>query len=465
MARVARTRPTTKRGRAAYAVGAAVVVLVVVSGLAFVNSVRVARVTDNARSLHWVNATMGTSALTRAGLAQAVTFAELERDGLVGSAELEFAIEQLGLASGELQDLFEIGDGHDSYAALARFLEPVSSAIEDLERDDVTSAKEIVSTQVETAYLELVDSLETEQSSIQAAIDDHSAEGRAVNGWIMFVLTLVVPGSAVVVYYVIARRQMKAIRERNRLEIEAERTISRAKDTFIVGLSHELRTPLTSIYGFAEILADGDVKGTEAVGEAAMIIAKESAEMARMVDDLLVASRLGSTGVEVDLVRTSVTQVVDDALTPFRRAGLKVRWEPTPTFVATDGPRLRQILVNLLSNASRHGGPNVGIDVTEGDGTVDIEVWDDGPGISDDHIDSLFDPFVHQDDTPLLTGSLGLGLAVASRLAALLGGKLQYQRFGGKTFFVVTLPTSLDAATDDTDDSESVASMIRALSE
>ncbi|MGD2061479.1 MAG: hypothetical protein PVF87_11470, partial [Acidimicrobiia bacterium] len=70
MARVARVRTTSRRRTVAYAVGAGVVVLLLVAGLAFANSISVTRVIDNAGSLHWTNATMGTSALTRAGLAQ-----------------------------------------------------------------------------------------------------------------------------------------------------------------------------------------------------------------------------------------------------------------------------------------------------------------------------------------------------------------------------------------------------------
>jgi len=463
MARVELSRPRFERRSIAYALGSALVVLLLVAGFAFVDSMRVARVADNARSLHWANATLGTSALTRAGLVQAVTFAELEQGGLVTSDDFDFAMEQLSAASGELGRLFTMGEAHDSYSALARFVAPVQVAIEELAGDEVASAKQRLTTDVESAYVDLVDTLEAEQARIQAAIDDNSADNRELNGWILFFVTLAVPGSAVAVYFVVARRQMRAMQEWNRLEIDAERAIGRAKDSFIAGLSHELRTPLTSIYGFAEMMTDGEIKGPEAVEEAALTIATEAAEMARMVDDLLVASRLASTGVELEIVPTNVVQVVDAALTPFIRAGVAVSWEPTTAYVVTDGARLRHVLVNLLSNAVRHGGQSVGVEVTEGDGVIEVEVWDDGPGVPDEHVDRLFDPYVHRDDAALLTGSVGLGLAVASRLAALLGGRLAYQRFGGKTYFVLTLPVSAETVLADTDEPESVASVIRAL--
>lgn len=451
MAELGRARSTSRKRTVAYALGVAVLVLLVVAGMAFVNSISVTRVTDNARSLHWTNATLGTSALTRAGLVQAVTFAELEGTSAVESSDLEFAMDQVTAASDELERLYEIGEAHDSYPELATFVDAVSVAIEDLEAGEVAAAKGHIITDLESAYLDLADSLQIEQESIQRAIEDNSADGRAINGWILFLLTLAVPGSAVVVYFLVARRQMRALRERNRIELEAERKISRAKDSFIAGLSHELRTPLTSIYGFAEVLTDGGIQGREATEETAQIIANEAVEMTRMVDDLLTASRLESTGVEIDISPTNVRDVVEAAVTPFERAGTEIEWEPDTFLVDTDAARLRQVLVNLISNAVRHGGPVRGIEITEDEGTVDIEVWDDGPGVPDDQVDRLFERFVHDDETPLLTGSVGLGLAVASRLTGLLGGELRYQRFGGKTYFVVALPAAADAIDEDRD--------------
>lgn len=462
MARVARARSTSRRRTVVYAVGAALLMLLVVAGLAFVNSISVARVTDNARSLHWTNATMGTAALTRAGLAQAATFAELLDNGLVGQDDLTFAMEQVDSAYEELTHLAEIGPGHASQAELARLLVPVGDAIDLIRSDEVDMAKDMIQTEVEGTYIDLVDALHIEQDEIQAAIEDNTADGRALNGWVVFLLTLAVPGSAVIVYFVVTRRQVRSLRERSRLELEAERTISRAKDDFIAGLSHELRTPLTSIYGFAEILTDGGVQGREATAETAQIIANEAAEMTRMVDDLLTASRLDSTGLEIELAPTPVQQVIDAAVMPFERAGMSIDRERTQAVAMVDAARLRQILVNLLSNAARHGGPKTEIEVSAGDDTVEIEVSDNGPGVPEDRIATLFEPFGHEGRSALLAGSVGLGLAVASRLAGMMGGSLRYQRFGSRTYFVVSLP-AVSADLDPTDDGTSVASMIRSL--
>ena len=459
----ARTRGANQRRTVVYAVGAALLVLLLIAGLAFANSISVTRVTNNARSLHWTNATMGTSALTRAGLVQAVTYFELENSTTVDAEDLDFAMEQVRSSFAELDHLFELGEGHDSYSSLARYRGQVERAVSELESGNVADAKQLIATDVEETYIDLSNSLSVEQDAIQSAIQENSEAGRALNGWVVFVLMLAVPGSAVAVYFVIARRQVKSMRERTRLEIEAERQISSAKDEFIAGLSHELRTPLTSIYGFAEILSDGDVQGAEATHETAQIIANEAAEMTRMVDDLLAASRIESTGVEIEKAPTPLQDVVEAAITPFERAGMEISRQPTGVIAVADAARLRHVIINLLSNAARHGGPNVGVEVVAGEEWVDIEVWDDGKGVPADQEGKLFERFVHAGSQPLLTGSVGLGLAVASRLVSLMDGKLQYQRFSGRTYFTVTIPVGrTDEHVDDSP--ASVAQVIRALS-
>jgi signal transduction histidine kinase len=460
MALLARARFSSRR-TVIYAVAAATIVLLAVAGLAFANSSSVIRVTENAKALHWTNATMGTSALVRAGLVQAVTFAELSEMGVVSSDDAAFTLGELDAAADELERLLAMGEGRDSYPALARYVGAVDGARTDLEAGEIEAAKERTATHVEAGFGELTTSLQGEQERILAAQEENSRAGRQLNTWVVFALTLLVPGSAVAVYFVITRRQVRALEERNRLELAAERTISRAKDSFIAGLSHELRTPLTSIYGFAEVLADREVTGPEATAETAQIIANEASEMTRMVDDLLIASRLESTGVEIEPARTAMQSVLDAAAAPFERAGVDIQREATKAVAMVDAPRLRHVLVNLISNALRHGGSAIGVNVTEGDGVVEIEVWDSGEGVPEDRVDGLFDKFVHDGDTPLLTGSVGLGLAVARRLTGLMGGRLEYQRFGARTYFVVTLPNG--AATEE-EVEESVADMIRTLS-
>jgi len=444
------------------AIGVAGLVLLLAAGFAFTSTMSVARVTDNARALHWVNATVGTSALVRAGLVQTTTFSELAPLGLATLDDVEFSMSQVADAVRDLRHLADTGAGMRSRPHLVRFDDLADQVIAALRTDNPTEAKELIRTELEGAYQDLHAELEAEQLEIAVAIEANSASGQALNTWVVFILTLAVPASAIAVYFVIARRQVRASRERSELELETERAIGRAKDEFIAGLSHELRTPLTSIFGYASIQADRGIQGAEAVQETGQIIANEAAEMTRMVDDLLIACRLTSTGVEVDLEPTAIDGVVRSAVGQFERTGSSIQWEPSNMWATADADRLRHVLVNLLSNAVRHGGPAVGVNVTATDDTVEIEVWDNGPGLPPDKEATLFQRYVNRGTEPLLTGSVGLGLGVAALLTSLMGGELRYQRFGSRTYFVVGLERPVvDEGSAEADD---VAAMIRTLS-
>ena len=456
-------QPKARNRTVAVAAGAALLLVLFVAGLAFANSIGAAKVAGNAASLHWANATLGTSALARAAMVQAITFADLEDEGLVNDEDLAFATDQVNAAYTELRDLEAHGGTSSSVAFLTHFLAPLEASMTSLEAGDVGTAQATLLGDGETAYMSLVESLQAEQEAVQGAIAANTAAAAKVNGYVVFILTLAVPAVAVAIYWFVARRQVKEYQLKTELELEAERAVSRAKDSFIAGLSHELRTPLTSIYGFAEILTDGGANDAEQTAELAQIIANEAAEMTRMVDDLLTASRLESTGIQIEKVSTRLEDVVESAITPFERAGLSIQRQPTNAVVETDGARLRHVLVNLLSNAARYGGTQIGVEVSSAGDTVDIEVWDNGPGVPEDQIEKLFDRFVHQGAQPLLTGSVGLGLAIASRLTGMLGGKLSYQRFASKTYFIVNVPAVVATEHEEAGGRESVAEVIRAM--
>ena len=459
------TSSMARRRAVGIAIGATLVLVVLVVGLTFANSVGAARVAGNAADLHWTNAALGTGALTRAAVVQATTFSELAESELVTREDLSAAMGEARDARDRLAELLDAGGTSASSASLTHFLGRMDAAISDLQGGDFTSAKTMLMTDAESAYNDLVESLQTEQTDIQAQIDANTAGSRRTTEYIQFFLMLAIPASAVLIYRFVARRQMRELRLKVDLELEKEREIGRAKDEFIAGLSHELRTPLTSIYGFAEILTDGGAEDPATAVEVSQIIANEAAEMARMVDDLLAVARLESTGVQIEMSPTHVTDVVDSAILPFERAGLKVKRAGTDALVSTDAARLRHVLINLLSNAARHGGPNIGVEVSTGDGVVDIEVWDDGAGVPDDQLESLFDTFIHNGAATLITGTLGLGLGVASRLMDLLGGKLVYQRFAQKSYFIVSLPLlAVSAEIPKTSDDATVAHLIRAMS-
>lgn len=444
----------------ALAVGAAVILVLFLGGLAFSNSVGASLVAGNAHSLHWANSTLGTAALTRAGLAQATTFVGLQSEGLATAEDVSYAIEQVELSRTELQELQQKGLDRPSLSHLNAFVRSVGTVTSALQQGNHEQAHALMIDEVEVVYQDLVESLGAEQTTVLVAIDENTEAARRLNGYVLFSVLFAVPAAAVIVYWRIAGRQLREYKLKAEVELEAEKAIGRAKDDFIAGLSHELRTPLTSIYGFAEVLAESSVEG-DPTGDAARIIAREAGEMTRMVDDLLVASRMESTGVAIELSATPVDEVIAAVVMPFEEAGAEIRRAPSGAVVLADSGRLRHVLVNLVSNAVRHGGPSIGIEIDARDDAVDVEVWDDGSGVPEDQIERLFERFIHDGAAPLLTGSVGLGLAVASRLAGMMGGKLSYRRHAGKTCFTVRLPLS---ASVEERDSAPKGEMVRALS-
>ena len=460
--RSAKGAPTDKRRSVGVAVGVALLLALLVVGLSFANAISAGRVAENARTLHWANATSGTTTALRLAMAQASTFVELASTGQASPQDVAFALDQARTARDELAGLETAGVNTVSHPFVEHLLGAADEFLVALEAGDHGIAESLFINEFEPGYVDLAESLAAEQADIQAQIDANTDGAARASDFVRFFLLFAIPASAVVVYRYLAKRAMKEWQVVAEVELEAERAVGRAKDEFIAGLSHELRTPLTSIYGFAEVLSEGG-NDPENTREIAAIIANESSELTRMVDDLLMAARIESTGIDITLAPTKVSEVVDSAAAPFRKAGMSLDITGLDVTVDTDAPRLRHVLVNLLSNAAQHGGSKAGVEYSTDEHSVAIEVWDTGAGVSEDQMESLFSRFKHDGEQSLLTGSLGMGLAVASRLVTMLGGKLSYQRYVGRTYFTVRLPVSELAALPEPE-TQTVAEVIRALS-
>jgi nitrogen-specific signal transduction histidine kinase len=240
------------------------------------------------------------------------------------------------------------------------------------------------------------------------------------------------PASSIVV----ALADVTHLKARN----EAMSEMVRAKDEFIANVSHELRTPLTAVIGLTSEMASNSEMGDGERRELLELASGQAAEMANIVDDLLVAARaeMGTVAVDVQTM---------DLLTELRATidgiGMEIDLPATaPPMVLADPRRVRQILRNLLTNAQRYGGPRRR--VTAG-GLIDrvwLEVRDNGSGISDDEAAHIFEPYVTGNSG--VKGSVGLGLAVARQLAELMGGSLQYERSAGESVFRLLLPLAVE---------------------
>jgi signal transduction histidine kinase len=236
-----------------------------------------------------------------------------------------------------------------------------------------------------------------------------------------------------------------------------ERVLDKLKDDFVATASHELRTPLAAIYGAAKTLCREDAFDEDDIEHLIAIITSESERLARVVDDILLASHLDSgrlrlASAPVD-VRALVADVVD-SLQMQAENGVMVEVDAPPNGlpgVSVDPMKLRRVLLSLLENAIKYspeGGPVV-LRVTAGEnGCLRLQVHDEGLGIPRSEQERIFDKFYRTD--PQLArgvGGTGLGLYICRELVQRMGGRIEVESEPGKgSTFTVELPVPVPAA-------------------
>lgn len=214
-----------------------------------------------------------------------------------------------------------------------------------------------------------------------------------------------------------------------------------SKDRLIASVSHELRTPMTSVVGLARELADRfDDFSTAEVRELLDLIVHESTDVANILEDLLVAARADVGKLSLALEPVDIYAEISTALNTTSSATI-TRHDPTAELlVAADPMRVRQILRNLIVNATRYGGPDVRVTVESKDGFVAVSVCDDGDPIPQDQREKIFLPYQGANGSTNVPGSVGLGLTVSRQLARLMGGDLTYDYLTGQSRFTFLIP-------------------------
>ena len=224
---------------------------------------------------------------------------------------------------------------------------------------------------------------------------------------------------------------------RHRLE-----ELVRAKDEFVATVSHELRTPLTAVVGLSDELRHRRPDFNEKeITEFVALIAEQSNEVAEIVEDLLTAARTSVGTLVVTAEVVDVRREVDAVL-----AGLQSNSQGAVDVVGetaavwADPGRFRQIIRNLITNARRHGGAHLRIELTQQAGGSVVAVLDDGDGIPAALQELVFQPYASAHEAGTQPASVGLGLSVARELARLMGGDVNHAREGGWTRFELFLP-------------------------
>jgi len=228
---------------------------------------------------------------------------------------------------------------------------------------------------------------------------------------------------------------------------QAERH-SAAKGLFLADLSHELRTPLNAVIGYAEMIAE-DARGDQVIEDARRIMVAGRGLLA-LINNVLDYSKAESGKLELALQPVEVPAVMEESIAiavPMvmeNRSVVHTKVEPGLGTVTSDPVRLRQVLLNLLSNAAKHtmGGmitvqaSRLGVDGYR------IEVVDTGRGMDRSQLDRLFEPFqpVRREED-LRFASTGLGMSITRQIVLMLGGRIAVQSVVGQgTTVTVDLP-------------------------
>lgn len=228
---------------------------------------------------------------------------------------------------------------------------------------------------------------------------------------------------------------------RGRLELA--RLHDEGKDRFLATVSHELRTPLTVVMGGAsEVESQWETLSSSEREELLGMVVNQAQEASNLVEDLLVVARSEYGNVRIAMDETHIQRHIGyavESVSLVREGTLTVTAEDPKIYA--DGTRLRQILRNLVHNAVAHGGPNIEIEVSHGEGVAHVSVLDDGPAIPHEDCERIFEPYARANGRHAEEArGIGIGLYVSRLLARIMGGELVYLRRDGRTEFLLTLP-------------------------
>jgi signal transduction histidine kinase len=250
-----------------------------------------------------------------------------------------------------------------------------------------------------------------------------------------------------------ARRAEELLDEANLARHEAE-SANQARTSFLGTISHEFRTPLTAVQGFTDLLlGDSAAPLDDAKRHQVERIRAASDHLLALIDEILAFAQQQSGRSELRMREVDVAALVREAasilepLAAESQLKLALQLPEGPIPFVTDAGKLRQIILNLGSNAVRFTSTGeVRLELEVADGAVALHVRDTGIGIAPEDAERVFAPFWQVDQSNSRVGGTGLGLAVARQLALLLGGEVTLgdAEVGGSVF-TVRLPIEPDS--------------------
>jgi len=251
-----------------------------------------------------------------------------------------------------------------------------------------------------------------------------------------------------------------------RLARDAAESASHAKSTFLANMSHEIRTPMNSIIGFAELALDDEIPhGTR---DYLNKIKENSEWLMEIINDVLDISKIESGKLSLEKISFDLHEIFAHCQTIIMpkalEKGISLHFYAEPSIgkrLLGDSTRLRQVLINLISNAvkfTRIGTVKVSsyiISSTDDTVTVHFEVRDSGIGMTPEQIERIYEPFIQADSsTTRKYGGTGLGLPISQSIIALMNGTLEVEStpgIGSKFSFDLTFDT-IDVPNESADD-------------
>ena len=343
--------------------------------------------------------------------------------------------------------------GREALALLRR--QPFNIVITDIKLPDISGREILEATKEinpEVAVIMLTDraNLETAVSSIDEGAYAYILQPEAMNE----LKTMINNALREQELLIKNRKLVDSLQRSNKSLAETNRALeqaSHAKSDFMAKMSHELRTPLNVIIGFAELMLDqvpGEINDEQR--QCLDDVLDSGQHLLGLINDILDLSKIEAGKVELrltDIVLPDVVESLRSAMMPIldaRKQSLDVELEEGLPLVYADKARLRQVLLNLLSNSTKFtpDGGKLKIEAVRDGDWCQVSVVDNGVGIKEEDWERIFDPFYQVDSSmPKREEGTGLGLALVKQIVEQHGGRVWVaSEYGKGSRFTFTLP-------------------------